>query len=467
MITMDFAWLTAVLNTPVSCGENLSVSNINTDTRTIKNDEVFLALKGPNFDGHKFVQQAYEKGAIAAIVDKPVECDIPQFVVADTRLALGHIGAAVMAQVAPKTIAITGSVGKTTVKEMCAAILSQKGKVLATNGNFNNDIGVPLTLIRLSEDDEYAVIELGANHIGEIAYTTQMTKPDVAAICNVAPAHIEGFGSIEGVAQAKGEIFSGLKENGCAVFNCDINPEFRQMWDSSMFGKRIKRVATDEQLDIWAEQVTLNDTAHASFLLCDGEQKVPVTLALPGEHNVTNALIAAALTTELGASLNEVAAALESMSAVKGRVNLIKVNENLTVIDDTYNANVRSVKAAIDLLTKMPGYKVFALGDMGELGEHAREYHQEVGEYAKQQGIDALFTLGVLSRYSSDVFEIADRHFSTRPHLLAAINQTLAAQNGPCTVIVKGSRSARMELLVEELITTSGEQAATDGVSAC
>ena len=466
MIKMDFAWLTAVMNAPVSHGENSFVSNINTDTRTIKNNEVFLALKGPNFDGHKFVQQAYEKGAIAAIVDKHIECEIPQFIVPDTRLALGQIGAAVMKKVAPKTIAITGSVGKTTVKEMCAAILSKKGKVLATNGNFNNDIGVPLTLIRLSEDDEYAVIELGANHIGEIAYTANMTKPDVAAICNVAPAHIEGFGSITGVAQAKGEIFSGLKDGGCAVFNCDIAQDFRDMWDDNMFGKRMKRISTKNKLDIWAEQVCLNETAHANFLLCDGEQKVPVSLAIPGEHNVANALIAAALTSELGASLNEIAQALESMDEVKGRVNLIKVSDKLTVIDDTYNANVRSVKAAIDLLINVPGFKIFALGDMGELGEHAREYHQEVGEYAKQKGIDVLFTLGVLSRYSSDAFEIPDRHFSTRHHLLDAINQTLAEQDGPCTVIVKGSRSARMEILVEELIT-NGEQDVTNGESAC
>jgi UDP-N-acetylmuramoyl-tripeptide--D-alanyl-D-alanine ligase len=466
MIKMDFAWLTAVLKTPVGSNENLAVANINTDTRTIKNNEVFLALKGPNFDGHKFVQQAFEKGAIAAIVDHPIDCDIPQWVVPDTRIALGEIGAAVMQQVSPKTVAITGSVGKTTVKEMCAAILSLKGKVLATKGNFNNDIGVPLTLLRLSEDDEYAVIELGANHIGEIAYTTNMAKPDVATVCNVAPAHIEGFGSIDGVAQAKGEIFSGLKATGTAVFNGDIKPEYLAMWADSLSGQSVTRILGNEQADVWAEEVQLDDTAHASFLLCDGDKQVPITLPLPGAHNVTNALIAAALTRELGASLNEIAAGLEGMGAVKGRVNLIKVNDTLNVIDDTYNANVRSVKAAIDLLKQMPGYRVFALGDMGELGEDARAYHQEVGEYAKAQGIDALFTLGVLSRYSSDVFEVPNRHFSTRTHMLEAILQLLSEQQTRSTVVVKGSRSARMELLVEDLISGSDKRTA-DGASAC
>jgi UDP-N-acetylmuramoyl-tripeptide--D-alanyl-D-alanine ligase len=463
MIKVDLAWLAAVLDTPLN-GENLAVANINTDTRTIKNNEVFLALRGPNFNGHEFVEQAKEKGAIAAIVDTPVVCDITQFVVKDTRLALGKLGKAVMDTVAPKTIAITGSVGKTTVKEMCAAILARKGKVLATNGNFNNDIGVPLTLLRLAEDDEYAVIELGANHIGEIAYTTSLTSPDVAVVCNVAPAHIEGFGSIEGVGQAKGEIFSGLKSGGVAVLNCDC--EFVDMWRTSLHDVRSKCFSMSSKLDVWAEDVRLNKTAHASFTLCTAKERVSIKLALPGEHNVTNAVIAAALTTELGASLQDIAIALENMTPVKGRVNLVKVNAHLNVIDDTYNANVRSVKAGIDLLTNMPGYRILALGDMGELGEQAREYHVEVGEYAKQKGIDTLFSLGVLSREASDVFEQAHRHFSTREHLLSELLQVIKAQNGVCTVLVKGSRSSRMELIVQDLVS-SDQNLGTDEASAC
>ncbi|NOU51837.1 UDP-N-acetylmuramoyl-tripeptide--D-alanyl-D-alanine ligase [Pseudoalteromonas sp. JBTF-M23] len=463
MIKADLAWLAAVLDTPLN-GENLAIANVNTDTRTITNNEVFLALRGPNFDGHQFVAQAKEKGAIAAIVDTPVACDITQLVVKDTRLALGKIGKAVIDKVAPKTIAITGSVGKTTVKEMCAAILARKGKVLATKGNFNNDIGVPLTLLRLQEDDEFAVIELGANHIGEIAYTTALTSPDVAVVCNVAPAHIEGFGSIEGVGQAKGEIFSGLKKGGMAVLNCDC--EFVGMWQSTLGDVRTKCFSSNQKLDVWAEDIRLSDTAHASFMLCTRDEKVPVRLALPGEHNVTNAIIAAALTSELGATLSDIASGLEGMAAVKGRVNLIAANAKLNVIDDTYNANVRSVKAGIDLLMNMPGYRILALGDMGELGEQAREYHQDVGEYAQQRGVDALFSLGVLSRYSSDVFAKPERHFSTREHLLKALQNELKAQDGVCTVLVKGSRSSRMELLVEDLVSSS-HTSGTDEASKC
>jgi len=460
MIPMDFDWLANVLATDYQ-GDNRQVININTDTRTLCDGEVFLALKGPNFDGHKFIEQAKQKGAIGVIVDHAVDTDITQFVVADTRIALGTIGTAVMAQVAPKTIAITGSVGKTTVKEMCAAILSSKGDVLATKGNFNNDIGVPLTLLRLEPQHRFAVIELGANHIGEIAYTTAMTKPDVAVVCNVAAAHLEGFGSLQGVAQAKGEIYDGLKDDGIAIVNCDS--EFSQYWLDKLAARKIKCFSSSEKLDIWAEDISLDAQARASFTLCTKQHRVPVTLALPGKHNISNALIAAALTSEFDVSLEEIASALATMGEVKGRVNLIEASESLTIIDDTYNANVKSVKAAIDLLSDIQGHRILALGDMGELGEDARKYHQEVGEYALAQGIDELFTLGVLSKSASDVFELPNRHFSNREQMLQQIQSSISKVDKKITLVVKGSRSSRMELLVTDLV--NGQQQAINGVS--
>ncbi|WP_213610739.1 UDP-N-acetylmuramoyl-tripeptide--D-alanyl-D-alanine ligase [Pseudoalteromonas sp.] len=462
MIPMDFDWLANVLATDYQ-GDNRKVININTDTRTLCDGEVFLALKGPNFDGHKFIAQAKQKGAIGVIVDHAVNTDIAQFVVPDTRIALGELGAAVMASVAPKTIAITGSVGKTTVKEMCAAILSSKGDVLATKGNFNNDIGVPLTLLRLEPQHRYAVIELGANHIGEIAYTTAMTKPDVAVVCNVAAAHLEGFGSLQGVAQAKGEIYDGLKKDGIAIVNCDS--DFSQYWLDKLATRNIKCISSTEKRDIWAEEIRLDDSARASFTLCTAEQRVPVTLALPGKHNVNNALIAAALTREFDVSLEEIAHALANMGEVKGRVNLIKAGDSLTIIDDTYNANVKSVKAAIDLLSDIQGHRILALGDMGELGEDARKYHQEVGEYALAQGIDELFTLGVLSKYASDVFALPNRHFSNREQMLQQIQNSISKVDKKITLVVKGSRSSRMELLVTDLV--NGQQQAINGASSC
>ncbi|MBS3798524.1 UDP-N-acetylmuramoyl-tripeptide--D-alanyl-D-alanine ligase [Pseudoalteromonas sp. BDTF-M6] len=459
MISMDLDWLAKTLGISYQ-GSNSSLSNINTDTRTLCDGEVFLALQGPNFDGHNFIDVAERQGAVAVIVAHPVETHLPQLVVADTRIALGQIGAAVKAEVAPKTIAITGSVGKTTVKEMCAAILAQKGSVLATKGNFNNDIGVPLTLLRLEPQHQYAVIELGANHLGEIAYTTALTKPDVAVVCNVAEAHLEGFGSLQGVATAKGEIFTGLAEDGVAVINADS--EFKQQWLDGLGTRQVKQFSTSEHLDVWAEEVTLDALARPSFMLCNKDERVAVTLAMPGQHNVTNVLIAAALTSSLGCSLADVASGLANMAQVKGRVNIIEVTSQLTVIDDTYNANVRSVQAAIDLLAQVPGYRVLALGDMNELGEGARQYHQQVGEYAKQKGIEAVYSLGVLSRYASDVYEQAGRHFSGRDQLLEQMLKDLRQTQQKITVVVKGSRSSRMELLVEDLVA-HGKQLAGEG----
>jgi UDP-N-acetylmuramoyl-tripeptide--D-alanyl-D-alanine ligase len=462
MIPMDFDWLAKVLATDY-VGDNQSVLNINTDTRNICNGDVFLALQGPNFDGHEFIAQAKNKGAIAAIVSKKVLIDFPQFLVTDTRLALGTIASAVKKKVNPKTIAITGSVGKTTVKEMCAAILSAHGEVLSTKGNFNNDIGVPLTLLRLEPQHRYAVIELGANHIGEIAYTTAMTQPDVAVVCNVGAAHLEGFGSLEGVAQAKGEIFDGLKPGGVAVVNCDS--EFSQMWLDKLQTQTVKRFSSTQKLDVWAEDISLDEHARACFLLCTQTQKVPVKLALAGKHNISNALIAAALTSELDVTIEHIAQALANMNDVKGRVNLIPVNDLLTVVDDTYNANVKSVKAAIDLLCDMQGQRIFVLGDMGELGDDAPVYHQQVGEYALSKGVDELYTLGKLSRYASDVFGKPERHFIQREQLLQQLNMSLKNTTMKTTIIVKGSRSSRMELLVTDLV--NGQQHAMNGVSTC
>ncbi|MDP5213521.1 UDP-N-acetylmuramoyl-tripeptide--D-alanyl-D-alanine ligase [Pseudoalteromonas tunicata] len=463
MIPMDLNWIASVLAVSFE-GQNQQVLNINTDTRTIKAGEVFLAIKGPNFDGHKFVEQAVAQGAVAVIVDHSVKVQVPQFIVPDARLALGKLGAAVMAEVNPKTIAITGSVGKTTVKEMCAAILSQHGEVLATKGNFNNDIGVPLTLLRLEPKHQYAVIELGANHIGEIAYTTDLVKPDVAVVCNVAAAHIEGFGSLDGVAQAKGEIFSGLKTGGIAVINADS--PYVDYWLTSLDKSTLCQFSMSQQLDVWPENIHLDKLGRAGFDLCTPTERIAVQLPIAGKHNITNALIACALTLPLGVTLAHVAQGLASMPMVQGRVNLIEVNDSLTVIDDTYNANVQSVKAGIDLLGQIEGHQIFAFGDMGELGADARQYHEEVGLYAQQKGIDTFYSLGVLSRYASDVYQKAGLHFSSRQQLLAAILNDIAHVEGPITILVKGSRSSRMELLVQDIVA-SAQHKNNNGAQPC
>ena len=431
-------------------GEDISVSNIGTDSRALQPGDVFLALKGPNFDGHRFIEQVSTLGASAVVVDHALDCQLPQVVVEDTRIALGRLGAYVKARLAPKTVGITGSSGKTTVKEMVAAILSRLGKVLATKGNFNNDIGVPLTLLRLEPEHEYAVIEMGANHIGEIAYTTALVAPDVAMINNIAAAHLEGFGDLCGVARAKGEIFEGLSSDGVAIYNQDC--KYAHKWQWRLTDKNVRRFSCTSDASCYSSEVVLDDSGCARFKLNTREGHVYIQLTVPGKHNVCNAVAAATVVLELGASLEDIRLGLALMSPVAGRLNLIELGGNCRLIDDTYNANVESIKAGIELLASYPGKRVLVLGDMGELGSEARSYHQEVGEYAKSLGIDLLFTLGVLSQSTADAFKENGRHFSSREQLVTTLAQTLNNESEQISILVKGSRSAHMEHVVQEII---------------
>ena len=448
MIPVSLSWIANQVNGTLT-GNDITVSGVGTDTRTLQQDQLFIALVGPNFNGHQFIQQAQEKGATALVVSEPVVTDLPCIQVSDTRIALGQLAAAVKQKVAPKTVGITGSSGKTTVKEMVAAILARRGKVLATDGNFNNDIGVPLTLLRLQQDHEYAVIEMGANHLGEIAYTTNLVKPDTATIVNAAASHLEGFGSLLGVARAKSEIFQGLGEQGVAVLNADS--QFHDYWQSKLTTSAVQRFSLHQAADFSARTVSLQQDGCASFELVTPQGNAWVNLVLPGMHNVSNALVAAALAMAVGASLEDVQLGLENMPQVKGRMNISMLNPQVRILDDTYNANVASVKAAIELLARFEGEKVLVLGDMAELGEKARFYHDEVGQFARQQGIDRIFTLGVLSQHASTIFAEQGRHFSD----VDALNQTLVAHceqvNGGVNVLVKGSRSSKMERVVNAL----------------
>jgi UDP-N-acetylmuramoyl-tripeptide--D-alanyl-D-alanine ligase len=430
--------------------QDLVIEGVSTDTRSILSTDLFLALKGSNFDGHKFVQQAEEKGAVALIVSHKVHTQLPYILVEDTTIALGLLGAAVKAKVAPKTVGITGSSGKTTVREMVAAILSRRGNVLATKGNHNNDLGVPMTLLRLEQHHEFAVIEMGANHLGEIAYTTNLVKPDVVTIVNAAAAHLEGFGSLLGVARAKSEIFKGLSEKkGLAVVNADS--QFADFWLGKLKYNNVQTFSTEKKADVCAEDIILGLDGCAQFELVTPKGRTALSLSLPGAHNVNNALVAASLALEVGATLEDVREGLRTMSHVAGRLNVKQLTNQVKIIDDTYNANVGSVNAAIDLLSSFAGRKILVLGDMGELGEKARFYHGQVGEYAKQKGIDQLYTLGVLSQSASDAFAGRGRHFSRLEQMVEFINQQTLTDQCDICILVKGSRSARMELVVKAL----------------
>ncbi|XQW84429.1 UDP-N-acetylmuramoyl-tripeptide--D-alanyl-D-alanine ligase [Thalassotalea piscium] len=435
-------------------GEDIIIEKINTDSRSLVADEVFLALKGVNFDGHRFIEQVIDKGASALIVDHRCDVKVPQIIVSDTHKALGKLGAYVRSRVSPKVVAITGSSGKTTVKEMVAAILSRLGNVLATEGNFNNDIGVPLTLLRLEQNHDYAVVELGANHMGEIAYTSALVQPDIAIINNIAAAHLEGFGDLCGVARAKGEIFEGMKPDGLAIYNKDCR--LANKWQWRLVDKKVRCFSCQQETDCYSSDVVLNEDGCATFKLNSHIGNTYIELSVPGKHNVCNAVAAATIAIEFGASLDDIRLGLAEMTPVKGRLNLYQLSEHVKLIDDTYNANVESIKAATELLASYPGRRVLILGDMGELGSDARSYHQEVGEYAFTCKIDDLLTLGVLSQSTSDAYNGKSGkkacHFSDREALITRLKALLAGEEQQISILVKGSRSAHMEFVVQDII---------------
>ena len=387
MIRVTLTQLAGILGGELK-GNDLSLDAVTTDTRKLTPGCLFVALKGEHFDAHDFAEQAKEGGAGALLVSRPLAIDLPQVIVKDTRLAFGELAAWVRAQVPARVVALTGSSGKTSVKEMTAVILSQCGNTLYTAGNLNNDIGVPMTLLRLTQDDDYAVIELGANHQGEIAWTVGLTRPEAALVNNLAAAHLEGFGSLAGVAKAKGEIFTGLPENGIAIMNADNNDWLN--WQSIIGDRKVWRFSPNAtNSDFTATNVHV--TSHGTeFLLQTPDGIIDVLLPLPGRHNIANALAAAALSMAVGATLEAIKTGLANLKAVPGRLFPVQLAENQLLLDDSYNANVGSMTAAVQVLSEMPGYRVLVVGDMAELGAESEACHVQVGEAAKTAGIDCV-----------------------------------------------------------------------------
>ncbi len=468
MISVHISYIATTLGWRV-VGNDAVINNVCTDSRAINKGDCFIALYGDSFDAHAFIPKVIEQGASVLIVScEQEDCSVPQLVVDDTRLALAQLAGLVKSLANVKTIAITGSCGKTTVKEMISAILSQDNKVLATKGNFNNDIGAPLTLLRLTKEHQYAVIELGANHVGEIDFTSKITQPDVAIITNIGAAHLEGFGGISGVVKAKSEIFNHLTNDGCAIF--DGESEYSQQWREQNKTRSITAFSqtpmTDERA-IWSSNVTLDEQGCAQFVFnrtSDNEtDSIQIILPIPGLHNVKNALAAGAAVLALGFNLQDIANGLKTMSEVKGRLNLIAVTERITVIDDTYNANSSSITAAINVLANNDGYKILVLGDMAELGEFAVESHQSLGAVIEDCKIDLLLTFGHLSHHYGHGFTGTHHHFDNKNELnLKLIEQlTNVDATKKVTVLVKGSRSAAMESVVEYINNNKNNIGAT------
>ena len=429
-------------------GEDITLTHLTTDTRDIIAGSMFVALIGERFDAHQFAQQAVEAGAGALLVSRQVDSQATQVVVADTRIAFGKIAAWVRQQVPAKVVGLTGSSGKTSVKEMTAAILKLCGETLYTTGNLNNDFGVPMTLLRLTPEHRYAVIEMGANHQGEISYTTQLVKPDVALVNNLAAAHLEGFGSIAGVAKAKGEIFQGLPPQGIAILNADSND--RENWQPVLADKQVLTFAPDgqENADYFATNITVT-VAGTEFKLHTPQGHCDILLPLPGRHNIANALAAAALAQSVGAPLLAIAQGLSHLTAVPGRLYPIKLSESVLLLDDSYNANVGSMTAAAQVLATMPGYRIMIAGDMGELGSDTESCHRKVGHALQEAGIDKVLTVGEFSHWIAQESQVGE--VFANKSALAERARELIKEHKIVTLLVKGSRSAAMEDIVVTL----------------
>ena len=456
MIKQTTQQIAEILHARLFGDGNVTVTTVSTDTRQAVENGLFFALKGEKFDAHDYAEKAVEQGCVALVVERELPIALPQIIVADTRFALGELAKWLKSTLNPKTVAMTGSSGKTTVKEMTAKILQKTAAceedVLYTFGNLNNDLGVPMTLLRLTEQHKFAVIELGANHIGEIAYTTAIAQPDACLVNNVASAHLEGFGSIEGVAAAKGEIYRGLKENGKAIINqAFYYPQWRkEIGDHELQSFSYTGSDQDSYADFWAENVSLNLNG-STFILHAFEEEIEINLPYLGAHNVSNALAATALAMAVGASLADVKAGLEQRSQVKGRLYPVEINEHCLLIDDTYNANVDSMKSAISVLKNYPAFRIFAVGDMAELGNESAQCHQEVADFAQQAGLDLIVSFG---KESAVISANAQHHFTDKQamsdFLLPIISQKIAEKQ-PLVLLAKGSRSQKMETLIADL----------------
>lgn len=430
-------------------GTDRSFTGVSTDTRTLQPGDLYVALRGEHFDGHRFLPQAIERGAVGAVVEDVIDdATLPQLKVGDTLESLGRLGWMNRQESQVRAVAVTGSSGKTTVKEMTAAILRQAAPILATAGNFNNAVGVPLTLFRLAPEHRFAVIELGASGLGEIATTVRLAAPEVVILTNAGQAHLEGFGSYENVVLAKGEIIDGVADGGTVVLNAD-DPAYLQ-WRERAGQRQVQAVSIqNDTADYQARDLISEDGESVFTVAGPGGWHCRIRLPLLGEHNVMNALMAIAASRALGIDDVAIVEGLGSVVPVKGRLQSLPVSDDFLVIDDSYNANPASMRAAMTVLARRAGYRIAALGDMAELGAEESELHEAIGRFAREQGIDALYACG---RHAVDYargFGPGAIIFEDQPSLIAAVEGQVQR---PLAVLVKGSRSAGMDAVVRALI---------------
>ncbi|HEV3286722.1 MAG TPA: UDP-N-acetylmuramoyl-tripeptide--D-alanyl-D-alanine ligase [Steroidobacteraceae bacterium] len=432
-------------------GADAAFADVVSDSRTLKRGQLFVALAGPRFDGNDFVAAALKAGAAGALVSRAQPAALPQIVVADTQAALERAARTWRAHFAGPLVGVAGSNGKTTAKEMTATILAQAGDCLATRGNLNNHIGVPLTLMRLTPEHRFAVIEMGANRPGEVAALVALARPSIGMITNAGAEHLEGFGSLEGVARAEGEMVTGLTAAATAVINAD--DEFVSLWRGST-PARVVTFGVRHSADFSAHEVRTSVGAggfRTRFRLEAPQGSTAIELSLGGSHNVANALAAAAAAASAGATLEHIAAGLAAVRAVPGRLQFKQSKSGAWLIDDSYNANPSSVRAAIEVLASLSGRKWLVLGDMGELGGFAAEAHAEIGEFARAQGIERLYATGPLMQRAVDSFGAGARWFGSAAELTAAVDEALRGAGPEVRLLIKGSRFNRLERVVDAL----------------
>ena len=431
-------------------GADAPVQGVAIDSRSAMKGALFVALRGERHDAHDFAADAKKNGAAALLVERKLTIALPQVVVADTQAALGELARAVRQRSGARVVGITGSNGKTTVKTLLAAILSRHGRTHVNAGNFNNEIGLPLTLLAMPADTEYAVLEMGAGKPGDIAYLARIAQPNAALVNNVAAAHLERMGSLQGVAETKGAIYRALPADGLAVINSD--DAFADYFAVLAGNRRVLRYGLLRNAQISA---TIDPGADNSgrFRLLTPTSGVEIELPLRGRHNIANALAASALAIGLGVPLATIKAGLESAEAVPGRQVRIAHASGATLIDDSYNANPGSFAAAIAALAVEPGERVLVMGDMAELGADTQRLHADVGALARRSGIDRFYAVGRQSQAASDAFGAKARHCADQAALVDALHGEL--REG-VTLLVKGSRSSAMDRVVRALAGEAG-----------
>jgi UDP-N-acetylmuramoyl-tripeptide--D-alanyl-D-alanine ligase len=434
-------------------GPDAEFTSVSTDTRSIEQGALFVALAGPSFDGHDFVATAAQNGAAAALVARPLPVDLPQVVVPDPLAALSAFAREWRRQFKIPVVGVTGSNGKTTTKELIGAILSQLGPTLVTRGNLNNHIGVPLTLLELTREHRYAVIEMGANHLGEIAHLAALAEPTVGIVTNAGAAHLEGFGSLHGVATGKGEIFQSLPVEGVAVINGD--DKYAPQWRDVSSADRVLTFGFEQPADFMAHKVreVSGPTGfRIDFDLVTPDGTLAATIPLAGLHNLRNALGAAAAACAAGTPVEQIVSGLAAMKTVAGRLELKPAINGAFIVDDSYNANPSSLKAGLDAMRgSFSGKRWLVLGEMKELGDASDELHAEVGRYARQAGIERLLAIGEGAHFSVEAFGPGGQWFADIDALIRDARSSLTAG---VAVLIKGSRANRLERVSAALSAT-------------